>query len=169
MKIVPTFFRASVASILLSLGVPCPAVPAVASDATETAAAVASIPFDPPLGERLRFRSEKTVQKDDKSQTHWSIADVQFEESAGGYRLTVTPVQQGTGSTDPMVKQIEQKLSHLTSRPYVLNVSSEAVITGFEDADLYWSAIFKAIEAVISDLAKPGDPLPPQVRTALAA
>ena len=159
--------RAAAAGVLLAFATQAVAVPASPPSRTETTEDVVAIPFAPPIGETLRFRWQKTLEKDGRSVMQWSLDDFRFEKAGEGFRLTVTPVESGSGSEEPMVKAIEQKLADLMRRPIVLTVSADAVITDFENADAYWATVFEAADAVIAEIGKP-EALPPEMRAALA-
>lgn len=106
------------------------AVPKRARQAAQTAA-TASIPFDPPLGEPLLYRTSKTVQKDGKSRMTWSTSSYVFAGTDDGYAVTITPLDQGSSEESPLVKSFEKKLADLTGKPYTVLVSDEGVVTAW--------------------------------------
>ncbi len=123
-----------------------PTAPATALQQSETIL----IPFDPPLDVTLRYRSERTIQKDGKTNMSWSVSDYRFQESHKGYRLTVTPVSFGSNETDPAMLAILKRIEELTRRPFVLLLNADGAIEELEDADFYWSTIFKVLKEEIA-------------------
>lgn len=103
------------------------------------------VPFDPPTGKPIRYRWEKHQSKNGVPSIAWHSSDFVFEKKDDGYRLVVTPVDWGSNASDPRVVAAEKKLAQLTSRPVRLVVDAEGAIAAMEGADVYWSAIIKAI------------------------
>jgi hypothetical protein len=145
---------AAFAAALSGPSVAAPAVPA----GSHKAAVVAEIPFDPPLGDKVRYRWEKSVLKDGKTDLNWSVDDYLFEQFENGFRLTVTPVSSGSNESDPLKLALMKRLEELTRRPFVLRISEIGEIESLEDADFYWETIFQAIkEEIAKDSAKKQD------------
>ena len=111
------------------------ATPLLALPHTKTAGETAVIPFDPPLGEALRYRSERSLEKNGKTTLNWAVNDYTFEETEEGYRLTVTPVSGGSNETDPEAIAFVKLLSDLTRIPYVVQISPEVEIVGLDRGD----------------------------------
>lgn len=151
----------------LTLPGPADAVPERARPAAQ-AAATAAIPFDPPLGEPLFYRTAKTVQKDGKSRMTWSTSSYVFAETDDGYAVTITPLDQGSSEDSPLVKSIEKKLADLTGKPYTVLVSDEGVVTGMAEEAMYWTRIFDAMEAAIKEPGVGTAPVTPETAAALA-
>jgi hypothetical protein len=137
--------------------------PSLAAEAEPT-----YVPFDPPLGQPIRYRFEKTETKDAKSQISWEVMDFTFEEAEGGYRLTVSTVDSGSNETDPVRLAIERDLAELTKAPLKLRLDEEGSITEMEDMDRYWATIFEAISKAI-EKGKDGKPATPETKQALSA
>ena len=106
-----------------------PTVPAAQQEAV-----TALIPFDPPLDATLRYRWEKSIQKDGKTDLNWIVYDCRFEKSGDGYRLTVNPVSSGSNETDPAKIAMMKRIEELTRRPFILRLDGEGVIKEVEDA-----------------------------------
>lgn len=136
--------------LLNGLAIAAPTVPNPSSQAQTSA----DIPFDPPLESKLRYRWEKTEQRDGKSEMAWSVDDFQFEQVDDGYRLTVTPVSSGSNETDPAKLAIMKRLEELTRRPFVLRLNADGQIEQLEDADFYWSTINQVFRDEIARLTK---------------
>lgn len=128
----------------------------------------ATIPFDPPLGETLRFRGERTVEKDGKSEMGWWVSDYRFDAADDGYRLTITPVSSGSGTQDPLKLALEKKLSELSAIPYVLSLSEAGEITAMENADHYWDRLISALDEAMSETLPTEKRPAPEVRRLLA-
>ena len=138
------FAAAPVDRLLAVTPSPAPIASATAQSAT--------IPFDPPLGEALRYRWEKAIEKDGKTAMAWSVSDYRFDEAGKGYRLTVTPVSSGSNETDPAKIAISKKLERLLNIPFVLQLDELGVIAKLENDTLYWSTIVRVLR---EELAKP--------------
>lgn len=116
------------------------------------------IPFDPPLGESLRYRWEQADKKDGETTLSWSIDSYRFDESEGGYRLTVEPVSSGSNEKDPAMLELAKKLDELTKLPFVLRLNDDAKIVELERGDEYWDKIIAALTDVLAtmELKRPG-------------
>ena len=147
LRVLKSSLAAAFAITLLQPVMAAPAVPVAAPQPSTTV----QILFDPPLDTVIRYRSEKTVQKDGKTDMSWSVSDYRFEETEQGYRLTVTPVSFGSNETDPARLAIMKRIDELTRRPFVLRLDADGAIEKLEDADFYWSTIFKVLK---EELAK---------------
>jgi len=126
-------------------GAAAPSVPAASSEQ----AASAEIPFDPPLDSKVRYRWEKTEQRDGKTDMSWSVDDFQFDQIESGYRLTVTPVSSGSNESDPRKLAMMKRLDDLTRQPFVLRLNEGGEIENLENADLYWSRIYDVLQEEI--------------------
>jgi len=148
MKLLKSLLAAAIAGCLpVQMANSAPAIPAPASEQLQSV----HIPFDPPLETALRYRFEKSVQKDGKTEMMWSVADYRFEEAKDGYRLTVTPVSSGSNETDLAKLAFLKRLEELMRRPFVLRLDESGSIKEVEDADFYWSTTFKVMR---EELAK---------------
>lgn len=142
MKLLRTCIGAAYAlAMVMQPAIAAPTVPAETPQQLQTV----QIPFDPPLDAALRYRWEKTVQKDGETDMAWSVSDFLFEEAENGYRLTVTPVSSGSNETDPAKLAFLKRLEDLTRRPFVLRLDENGSIEELEDADFYWSTIFRVM------------------------
>lgn len=157
------------------------ALPGVAF-ATPKAQAVgvtATIPFDPPLGEKINYRSELSDTKDGKTVMRWSMDSFRFDKGENGYRLSVEHIAHGSNETDLRKQTAMAELEKLTKRPFVLRIDEEGSIVGLENGDEYWAAILRAMRTALSD-GKPSpefkkiieavvsmfESMPPEVRLA---
>lgn len=131
-----------------ALGFPACAAPGKVSAKAEAAQPL-YVPFDPPLGEPIRYRWEKHESKDGVPRISWHVADYLFEAREGGYRLTVSYVDSGSNESDPDRLAAEKKLAHLVQRPARLLLDEGGAVVEMEEVDAYWEAIFKAIEEVL--------------------
>lgn len=139
--------------LVIGTGLACAAIfPLHAVEATPAAPAshsqqaqIASVPFIPPLDAPLRYRWEKTVEKDGKTTMQWSISDFQFAENDTGYRLTITPVSSGSNETDPDRLALEKKLEGLLNLPFVLRLDDSGTIEQLENGEKYWSTIMTVL------------------------
>jgi len=155
MKIRAAFWAAALAAGLPGQsGAAAPSVPSASQHAT-----TAEIPFDPPLDSKVRYRWEKTEQRDGKTEMSWSVDDFQFEQIDSGYRLIVTPVNSGSNETDPRKLAMMQRLDELTRRPFVLRLNDSGEIEELEDADFYWSTIYTVLREEIGKGAEGKDDL----------
>ena len=148
-------FRKIAVAIALSLG--AIAAPALAVPQTRVAEAAAAIPFDPPLGESVSYRWERTDEKDGKADISWAVHEFRFEEVADGYRVTVEPVSSGTNENDPVKQRVIKRLNELTKRPFVLRLNHDAEIMELEHSDEYWARIIEALRDGLSEgMPEPG-------------
>ena len=160
MKFLKPFLAALLMSAPLQSAAAAPAVPGPAQQATK-----ALIPFDPPLDTVLRYRWEKSIEKDGRTDLHWSIADYRFEQTDNGYRLTVTPVSSGSNETDPTKIAMMKRIEELTRRPFVLRLDDLGSIQEVEDADFYWSTIFRVLKEELARVA--GNDTEAEIRAAM--
>jgi hypothetical protein len=141
--------RFMVGALLMLITTPLLAVPN-----TEAGVETAVIPFDPPLGESLRYRSERSLQKDGKTKLIWDINDYSFQETDDGYSLTVTPVSGGSNETDPEAIAFMKLLADLSRIPYVVRINGEAEIVGLDSGDEFWSKLTSALKSALGEKAK---------------
>lgn len=160
-----SFFMFAAAAAMTLAAAPAAATPMARPVPDE--GIVASIPFDPPLGQELRYRTEKVVEKRGKTRSTWQLASYRFDKADTGYTLTVTPLSSGSGEGDPLAQAIEKQLAELSRRPYVLVLGENGEITEMRDAERYWSAIFEAIDAALKDSPPGGEKLPAQAKPVL--
>jgi hypothetical protein len=148
MKIGSTYL--AVAMVVSLLGQPAAAAPSAAAVTSPQQAVSADIPFDPPLDSEVRYRWEKTEQRNGATEMSWSVDDYRFEQSDSGFRLTVTPVSSGSNETDPTKLAMVKRLDELTRRPFVLRLNESGEIEELEDADFYWATIFRVLKEEIA-------------------
>lgn len=110
------------------------------------------IPFEPPFGEKLRYRWETTESRRGKTDMSWSVDDYRFEEAEGGYRLTVEPVSSGSNEDDPLMLELQKRLAELTKLPFVLRLSEDAEIVELERSDEYWNKIIAALTGALKTM-----------------
>jgi len=103
------------------------------------------IPFDPPLGESLTYRSQKVVEKDGIKGMLTTVETYRFDEDGDGYRLVVTPKSIEDDDEHPMMKAIAAALGELMMRPYAFQVSEDGELGEMIDQDVYWNAMFDAL------------------------
>ncbi|MES2903678.1 MAG: hypothetical protein V4696_05780 [Pseudomonadota bacterium] len=109
------------------------------------------IPFTPPVGEKIRYRWQKTDSKDGKSRLSWEIYDASFEKAGKGYRLTITPIDGGTdGKKSAAQIAFEKKLKELTKRPFIVEVSEDASISSVVDEARFWGDIERAMTTTVA-------------------
>lgn len=142
------------------------AVP-VAETKAETEASIAYMPFDPPLETPLRYRWEKIVSKDGKTEVEWDISSYTFRRTEDGFSLTVMSLESGSNETDPTWLAVEERLKPLLSQPFILQLSVDGRIIGLDDADRYWNTIFRALEEGFVEFGNDGKPLKPEERKIL--
>lgn len=117
------------------------------------------IPFDPPLGEPLSYRWEKTDTKDGKTVMGWSLDRFRFEEAGEGYKLTVEPVSSGSNESDPAKLQMMKRLEELTRMPFVLRLNEDAEIVELERGDEYWASILTALREALAQRKNKPSPI----------
>lgn len=120
-------------------------------------AQIASVPFAPPLDAPLRYRWEKTVDKDGKIAMSWSVSDYRFTEFDKGYRLTITPVSAGSNESDPDRLALEKKLEALINLPFVLRLDENGSIEQLENAEKYWSTIMVVLREELTRMSNKDD------------
>ena len=101
----------------------------------------------------MRYRWEKSVQSDGKTDMSWAVYDYLFEETDSGYRLTVTPVSSGSNETDPTKLALMKRIEELTSKPFVLRLNESGEIEEVVEADKYWSTTFAVLKEEIAKQA----------------
>lgn len=141
------------ASLPVQMVAPAPVVPAHVPAQLRSVL----IPFDPPIETSLRYRWERSVQKNGKTDIGWSVSDYRFEETKDGYRLIVTPVSSGSNETDPAALAFLKRLEELFRQPFVLRLDENGSIQALENADVYWSTMFKVMREELG--RKDGKPL----------
>lgn len=113
-----------------------------------------AIPFEPPLGKNLRYRAEKSDQKNGTPRLSWEVFDASFSKHGDGYRLTVTPIDSGTdGQKSAGQIAFEKKIQELTKRPFVVEISADGTISGLVDEAKYWTEIERALIAAANESA----------------
>lgn len=132
--------------LIVVFGTLSAAVHAVPTSAPLETVEAVYVPFDPPLGQPLRYRWEKVESKDGKTEVDWSVASHVFEKQGDGFKLTVTPISSGSNETDPRKLEIERRLSDLADLPFVLTLSADGAIAGVEKSDFYWNTIISAFQ-----------------------
>jgi hypothetical protein len=113
----------------------------------------ASIPFGPPIDKPLRYRWEKSVQKDGGTRSSWTVSEYRFTRAGKGFELRVTPIDEGTNETDPAMLAAYKRLEQLISRPFVLQLGADGAIEGMKDQDHYWSAIISILKQALDSRA----------------
>lgn len=147
------------AGLVWAATVPLPAVggtPAAPAPHSQQAQ-IATVPFTPPLDTPLRYRWEKTVDRDGKIAMTWSIVDYRFTEFGNGYRLTITPVSSGSNETDPKRLAVEKQLEKLLNYPFVLRLGGDGVIEQLENGDQYWLTIMTVLREELSRMTNKAD------------
>lgn len=110
-----------------------------------------AIPFAPPIGEKLRYRWEKSDNKDGKARLSWEVYDASFAKAGKSYRLTITPVDDGTdGQKSAAQISFEKKLNELTKRPFVVELAEDATISGVVDEARFWGDIESAMASAVA-------------------
>lgn len=139
--------------LIAALAVPhfsAPAAPTTADIAPVTGPL--SIPFDPPIGQKLRYRAQKSDEKDGRARLSWEIYDASFQKVGDGYQLTITPVDSGTdGEKSAAQIAFENRIKELTKRPFVVKVTEDGTISGVVDEAKLWADIEKAVAAAVAE------------------
>ena len=125
--------------------------PARAIPQTKLSSQEVLVPFDPPLGQNLSYRWEKTDTKDGKTTMSWSLDRFRFEEAGEGYKLIVEPVSSGSNETDPVKLQMMKRLEEMIRMPFVLRLNAEAEIVELERGDEYWAKIMAALREALAN------------------
>ena len=133
------------------------AAPAVAAPKTEGAGETIVIPFDPPLDGSVKYRWQRTEERDGRTKMTWFVNEVVFEETEAGHQAEVRTVSFGSNETDPDSLRVQAKLEQLINFPFVLQLDANAEVVKLEDEDKYWAKIFQALRASLSDGAKPDE------------
>lgn len=171
-------FRCGILAMALAVG--CPGqfeAAAPAAQPMQQAAAIADIPFDPPLRTKIRYRWERRLQQGARTELLWSVYEYRFDAADSGYRLTLTPVSWGTNETDPAKLSFAKRLDELIRRPFSLRLDEDGQIEAFEDADRYWQEIFglldqegrdnPALRAAMQDVVAMYRRMPAEVRQSM--
>lgn len=108
------------------------------------------IPFDPPIEDSLKYRWQRTDNRDGKITMRWMVNEFSFEEAEEGHRLSVKEISSGSNETDPDKLRIAAKLAGLMDLPYVLEINGDAEIVELKSADEYWNRIFQALREVLA-------------------
>lgn len=137
---------------LFLLGLSLAAASAAATPEGQQAGDSVVIPFEPPLGETLRYRWERAEKRGDETTMSWSVDTYRFEEVEGGYRLFVEPVSSGSNEDDPIMLELARKLDQLIKLPYVLRVNEDAEIVELERGDEYWAKIIEALTSALKTM-----------------
>lgn len=111
-----------------------------------------AIPFDPPTDRSLRYRWQEVKEKDGKSERSWQIYDAKFAKSAGGFKLTITPIDNGDdGDKSQAQKAVEKRLADLMRKPYVVDLAKDGSIRAIVDEDKYFREIVEAFQAALAE------------------
>ena len=128
------------------------AAPATSAPNTDGGAETVTIPFDPPLDGSIKYRWQRTDDRDGKTTMSWAVNQYSFEETADDIRLSVKAVSSGSNEADPDKLRIRARLEELMDLPYVLRLNADAEIVEMESGDEYWTKIFQALrEALVKD------------------
>lgn len=144
------FWLAAVAAAICPLAAPAAAAPTAALQTAPKQ--VAYIPFDPPLGETLRYRFETVEEQDGQVQTRWSVSAIRFEAAEDGYRMVVSPMTHGVDGADRITAALIESVADLAARPYAVRLGADGSILALEDEEAWWSALFGGFEAAITSL-----------------
>ncbi|CAA9532423.1 MAG: hypothetical protein AVDCRST_MAG31-2485 [uncultured Sphingomonas sp.] len=140
--------RLVMVSLLAAIATPSQAV-VPAKPAKVEQPQTANIRFDPPIDKPLRYRWEKSIDKDGKIRTAWTISEYRFTRADEGFELRVTPIDGGTSETDPAMLAAYKRLEQLISRPFVLQLGADGTIERMKDQDHYWSAIISVLKQAL--------------------
>lgn len=125
--------------------------PGLAVPQAQVSEETVSIPFDPPIGQSVSYRWEKTDEREGRADLSWSVNRFRFEEAEDGYRIIVEPVSWGFNETDPIKLSIMNKLAELTDLPFVLRTNQDVEIVELEDQDKYWAKVFAAVRESLAE------------------
>ena len=137
---------AVVASLIIAASAPVAAVPQ-----TDLGGETIVIPFDPPLDQPLRYRSQKSDERDGKTTLSWSVSDFTFQDHGEGFRLSVETVSSGSNDTDPKRAAFMKKLEELIDVPYSVLVSDSAEVIEVEHGDDVWNKIWSALDGAVAE------------------
>lgn len=127
------------------------AAPAAAAPKTDGPGETVAIPFDPPL-EDVKYRWQRTEERDGKVTMSWAVNLLTFEEIEDGHRLSVKALSSGSNEADPEKIGVRAKLEEIMDLPYVLRLNADAEIVELEAGDDYWTKIFQVMrEALAKD------------------
>lgn len=157
-------FRTAAVVMLGLIFAPSMSYAVPARPVAEAEGRTAYMPFDPPVDTPLRYRWEKIVTDDGKTEIEWDISSFTFEPTDQGFSLTVQSLERGSNETDPEWLAVEEKLKDLMSKPFVLQLSADGTIVSLDEANLYWGRIFKALEEGYAEAGNDGQPLKPKER-----
>ncbi len=156
--------RLILAAFLLSATTFFQAAHATPSNQTDSEAV--EIPFDPPEGESITYRTQATETRDGVTIMRWSVDRVRFERTDEGYKLIVESESSGSNEQDPRKLRAMKAVDDLTRKPFVLRLNEDAEIVELEQADEYWARI---IDALRGALTTPGQTPTPEETKAIAS
>jgi hypothetical protein len=134
-----TMLLALLAVIAEPGSIPAPAAPAQSEPAARTVA----IPFNPPLGEALRYRQTNEETRNGRPVSTSLELHVTFTRDSVGYVMTTGYLlPQGMSATHPAIAVL--------MRPLSLRVSDQGEIVGMVDEAGYWAAL----DTIVDGLAR---------------
>ena len=153
-----SFFKniaAVVATILIALS-PAPAAVAPTLDNPQTATdEPILLPFAPPLGRPIRYRTRKEVVKPSRTTAVWTISELTFSRREGGFRAHVRWIDQGVEGADAATQSAFRRFMLEFQRPYVLLLDEDGAITGLENEDAYWADMIRISQIVLRQGVNP--------------
>jgi hypothetical protein len=139
-----TFRICAVAAAMALPSLAAAAAPAAVPSAE--APVTATLLFDPPLGQPMRYRYEKKKSDGARTQSEWSVNSYMFAARDGGYRLTITPLSSSRAS---LALGASPKVQAAVKRPYTLLLDADARFVGIEDEEAVWDATVDVLGAVL--------------------
>lgn len=148
------------ALLAAALGLAAAAAQAQGTDSPGAEAAAQdelAIPFEPPLGEALRYRYTRSDTRDGETRSRSVEMRIRFARDGDDYAMTVDyVVPAGAAATDPGALLMRRALS--------LAISADGVVLGLADEEAYWAAMQAAIRATVRESTDT-----PEVRTRMEA
>lgn len=144
-----SFFKdvAAVVAALFLAHSPASATPTPAQPTTLQEERVVWIPFDPPIGQPLRYRIERVDDRNGTTRQSSDTVTFEFEEAQDGFRLIVTPI---SGIGPELEGPISEEFQALRSRPYTLILDASGQILGMEQEEEYWNTMIGYVEGLLT-------------------
>lgn len=137
-----TMLLAFLAAVAQPASPPAPAAPVP----SQAAARTVPIPFNPPLGEPLRYRQTTEETRNGRPVTTSLDLRVTFTRDSAGYVMTAAyQLPEGMSPTHPAMAVL--------LRPLALRVSDGGEITGMVDEAGYWAGLDTVVDGLARNVA----------------
>jgi hypothetical protein len=100
------------------------------------------IPFAPPLGQTLRYRTRIVSWDDNRPEIVEMEFSLRFERNPDGYRMTLTPIP-----SERQRAEAPPAAAAFVERPMIFRVAADGAILAMIDEAAYWAAFDAAIAA----------------------